>query len=1021
MIPVSLTIKGLFSYQKEQTIYFDKLLEGQLFGIFGSVGSGKSSILEAIAFALYGEIERLHLRDDRNYNMMNLKSDELLIDFVFSNFDEQCYRFVVRGKRHGKKFDKVNTFERSAYLQENGHWKPLAVTTAEQILGLSYENFRRTIIIPQGKFQEFLQLTDKARTDMLKDIFQLDKFEFFQQTTSLERKNSEAMQRLAGRLAAFEEVNTPIIDQAKETLKAEELQLKALSDELIRKEQSIKTLEQLKQLFEERHVAAAYVEKLQDKEQEYQIIRDRLGDYEFCLRHFKADLQRLDELALGIQKREDSLNDYQHRLKICDTQLMEQQQEFATVTAKYQTIDTLIQKKQDYQIGIQLLALKEAIKHLTNRIAKGKDFVDRAQKDRIHREKIGLTLKEKVKKKKDAKPDITVLSAIKSWFIQTEMLEKNAENSLSALNQADDALTHIDQLRDEMLSQEHINSDTPYHEELEKREAALESQLELLTQEMNHAQLQTKLGDLVAALHDGEACPLCGSTTHPKMMILEDVEQQVKTLKEKENKTREALKALQSLRRQLDILEVERSSVEKNKVGLTEKYQTDKESLQQQLASFSWEGYDSKNSTLIDEQLNNYKLIEDEIDLLEEEINANDELLKKTTADRDQYEAAVRKIIEEERSKAGSLQLLLGQLKVIPIAEIESIDFKQLEEKILSIDNECSAINHRYEVLQQELLEQQQLKLALETRFQAVIESLSAEKERLAFMKEQVQRTLNNSKFASLKEVTDLLALDIQVEETRNNMERFFQQLYNAKDQYNKLKDKTAGLVFEEETFIRQLEDYQQFREIVAQAQETYVASKSNLERMINQLEQKQQLQKDLQQLQQRANNLNTLKNLFKGSGFVSYISSVYLQQLCEIANRRFYKLTQQQLRLEVTDKNEFQVRDYLNDGKTRLAKTLSGGQIFQASLSLALALAESIQQQHKAKQNFFFLDEGFGSLDKESLAVAFDTLKTLRNEHRIVGIISHVEELQQEIDVFLQVKNDPLHGTKIKGNWESY
>src|SRR5690606_16371970 len=144
-----------------------------------------------------------------------------------------------------------------------------------------------------------------------------------------------------------------------------------------------------------------------------------------------------------------------------------------------------------------------------------------------------------------------------------------------------------------------------------------------------------------------------------------------------------------------------------------------------------------------------------------------------------------------------------------------------------------------------------------------------------------------------------------------------------------------------------------------------------------------------------------------------------YLQQLCEAANKRFYKLTQQQLRLEVTDKNEFQVRDYLNDGKTRLAKTLSGGQTFQASLSLALALAESVQQQNRSKQNFFFLDEGFGSLDRESLAVAFDTLKTLRNENRIVGVISHVEELQQEIDVYLKVKNDPFTGTQISGSWE--
>ena len=110
MIPQKLTIKGLYSYQKEQTIDFSRLMEGQLFGIFGSVGSGKSSILEAITFALYGEIDRLNKNDNRNYNMMNLKSDELLIDFVFDNHDGDTYRFRVQGKRSKKDFNKKWSF-----------------------------------------------------------------------------------------------------------------------------------------------------------------------------------------------------------------------------------------------------------------------------------------------------------------------------------------------------------------------------------------------------------------------------------------------------------------------------------------------------------------------------------------------------------------------------------------------------------------------------------------------------------------------------------------------------------------------------------------------------------------------------------------------------------------------------------------------------------------------------------------------------------------------------------------------
>src|SRR5690606_18894770 len=170
---------------------------------------------------------------------MNLKSDELLIDFVFSNFDEKQYRFIVKGKRHGKKFEKVNTFDRSAYKFENGMWQPLEVTTATPLLGLSYENFRRTIIIPQGKFQEFLQLTDKARTDMIKDIFQLDKYDFFQQSTSLERKNNEVIQRLKGRLSVFEGINETYVGLALQKLQSLAAEVSTMKAELQQRESDL--------------------------------------------------------------------------------------------------------------------------------------------------------------------------------------------------------------------------------------------------------------------------------------------------------------------------------------------------------------------------------------------------------------------------------------------------------------------------------------------------------------------------------------------------------------------------------------------------------------------------------------------------------------------------------------------------------------------------------------------------------------------------------------------------------------
>ena len=202
MIPVKLTIQGLYSYQEKQTIDFTRLTSANLFGIFGAVGSGKSSILEAITFSIYGKTDRLNLSgDNRNYNMMNLKSNDLLIEFVFETGKNQtAYQAVVKGRRNGKKFEEVKTLERSVYRNDGGNWIPIEPEQLEKAIGLSYDNFKRTIIIPQGQFQEFLQLGNKDRTQMMKELFNLEKFELYYKVVSLENKNNSQRENLDGQL-----------------------------------------------------------------------------------------------------------------------------------------------------------------------------------------------------------------------------------------------------------------------------------------------------------------------------------------------------------------------------------------------------------------------------------------------------------------------------------------------------------------------------------------------------------------------------------------------------------------------------------------------------------------------------------------------------------------------------------------------------------------------------------------------------------------------------------------------------
>jgi exonuclease SbcC len=225
MIPIKLSIKGLYSYRETQVVDFTKLTEASIFGIFGKVGSGKSSILEAITFALYGDTERMNKSgDDRNYNMMNLRSDELLIDFECrAGKDNHLYRFTVKGRRNSKKFDDVKTFERKTYqwMPEISDWAPIEVENAsEKIIGLSYENFKRTIIIPQGRFQEFIELPLSKRTQMMNEIFQLERFDLAAKVKVLKETNEKQLEHLNGKIAQLGQSTPEQLEAVKDQILA---------------------------------------------------------------------------------------------------------------------------------------------------------------------------------------------------------------------------------------------------------------------------------------------------------------------------------------------------------------------------------------------------------------------------------------------------------------------------------------------------------------------------------------------------------------------------------------------------------------------------------------------------------------------------------------------------------------------------------------------------------------------------------------------------------------------------------
>ena len=273
-------------------------------------------------------------------------------------------------------------------------------------------------------------------------------------------------------------------------------------------------------------------------------------------------------------------------------------------------------------------------------------------------------------------------------------------------------------------------------------------------------------------------------------------------------------------------------------------------------------------------------------------------------------------------------------------------------------------------------------RLTLE-REQAILEAVT----------EKINQLLLDSQYSSVEQVKDVLGLKMNIESERHRIQDFRQKLQLSINQIELLKGEISDRNYVVENHLKLQEELSKLREALEAKNREFGITDGEIRKLQKDLEQQKDIRKNLDQVELRAEDLKTMKKLFTGSGFVNYVSSVHLQNLCLAANERFYKLVRQKMSLELTDDNSFQVRDFMNGGKVRSVKTLSGGQTFQAALSLALAL--------------------------DSLDIVFDTLKSLRKENRIVGVISHVEEMQQEIDTHLRIVNHEERGSLINVSWE--
>ncbi|MBO6213034.1 SMC family ATPase [Algoriella sp.] len=1010
MIPVKLTIEGLYSYQERQIIEFNNLTEAGLFGIFGKVGSGKSSILEAITFVLYGETERLNNRDKRAYNMMNLKSNRSYIEFDFYNYENKLFRATREFKRNSKNFEDVKSPTVVLYEFKNETWIPLESSDIERIIGLSYKNFKRTIIIPQGQFKEFIELGATDRTKMMKEIFNLHRFDLQDKVSGLVKRNSSNLDQLQGKLSGFEEVSVQKIEELEVELKLAKEHSKIVLEEHLILSEAFEKLKRLKLDFDNLRHRKIEFETLKEQKINIDKKEKNLVIYERIFNSFYQLLKDQIKYSTELELKKHDVENQKKQFLLTENQLKEITKELEIIQPQFEKLHQKRQEETDLVLIAEIVKFTKEIETLKERTQKGLFQVEEVKQNEIEINQSIEKKEQEIKDLKANKVDSQIIFEVGNWFNTA----KNLHNSISNQQKKNEQVQlQINQLKEE-LTELNVDKDSFEKENIAFKNQFLNRKKEI-EEKRNQLEVQQKLAQYAHELHDGEACPLCGSAEHPHIIEVEDVSNNLALLKDsyveieteetdwqlKVNKVQQIFSRLQIFE---DQLKQENSLID----------DLNNQSINH-LKLFIWTNFDSANYTHFQEIQQNSIRLEKEIEQKNEALKNDRIVLEKERQDLDKFSKALENFKLEEGEKLARINQNKANLKVLSFDDFKTFS----EEDILFKAKELSQLNQKIEQTYQALnlnlndlnpkLASQKTSITLiETQIKEILNELNQ-------VNTQINTSLAEHYLHKIEDVNLILNQHLNISEEQKEINNFKVKYETAKQIINDLELKLDGLIFDENAFEETEIKFKNSEILKNEASEKVALIKANIDRLTKEFEAKKELLEEQAALQKRADNLKTMKSLFDSAGFVQYVSSIYLQQLCENANVRFHRMTRNQLSLQINENNDFEIVDYLNEGRTRSVKTLSGGQGFQVSLSLALALAESVQANVKAEKNFFFIDEGFGTQDTEAVNIVFETLMNLQKENRIVGIISHVDELKDRIPVALSIVKDEEKGSLIE------
>lgn len=1027
-----LIINGFGPYALKQELDFaTNLKDKNMFVITGNTGAGKTTIFDAINFALYGEPSGSD-RDGKSLRSDFADQDTPTeVELWFSLRGKDYY--VKRTPTYLKPKQRGEGFTESKATAEIKISKDKTITGAkevtkevENILGITTEQFKQLVMIPQGEFKKLLNAKSEEKEDIFRKIFGTEIFESIQKhikeeanklKRSIEVVERDRLNKIKSFMCKEEDdelyrlINANDINIDKLMISFEQSIERDIKDQQILEEKVQQVNEVIKKIQSEIALGEATNRKFSILEKN----KEELDKLNIQVEEYKKKRLQLDRgrKAVTVRAFEEKYNDKNREFKALDLKLIEIEKD-------------LVIYKENYE-----KAKIEFIKQQNREEEKNGLIKDRDEKVR---------LKEKVSEYEENSKNVNVLQEkVKTLKGRIETIQSSTLKNDETLQFIDKELQHINSAKEEKgkLEIQQIDCNNKKRKILdltssinqwikdkkkhgEATVAFNEVDKEFLLAKTTYEELEdtfrrSQAGLLALELENGNPCPVCGSTHHPKIAQLENNE-----VTEESVKNRKAV--LEILREKRDntlqgLTEINTSikSIKENSINPLLKEVLSKEDFHSvNEVVIQVESVSKENQVLLVEINNTLEKLKNIIHNEEKLLQEKSKLQKSNEELRRELQLKNSELVVEEgnlRAANNTLTMIKSEFK----GEIKTS--KDLEEIIRVLSDKLNTLKFDYEqaernfntsktLLDQEEGKQKTTKIMKEKAEKELKEAVEVFKEKVLALSFE---NYTDYKSAVLSEAT--------IELFDKEINDFNSRLVGAQKLYEASSKEVEGIILVDLTvFEEKLRAENEVKtNLDTGGKEIFARIKNNQ----GVLEVCKNFNRAIEDEEKKYKVVGKLSNVVNGDNikkisFERYVLASYFEDIIQAANLRFNKITAGRFELfrkeDMGDKRKGQGLDlevFDNyTGKARDIKTLSGGESFKASLSMALGLADVVQAYAGGIQlDTMFIDEGFGTLDPESLDNAIECLMDLQNDGRLVGIISHVAELKERITTRLEVR----------------